>query len=189
MSSPAQIVANRANAQLSTGPHTPAGIENSKYNATRHGLTGKQVVIKGEDPALYDALRQQLLADYAPANQREAMLVEDIAQNYWRLLRARKLEAQVLEKFGELECLLDPEAGKAFKTVTRYLNAIERSWRAGTRQLDALQNARRQEAAGQAQHAAFTALLAQRTSRPAPPIGSVSQPASNGRSTALGETT
>lgn len=186
MSSVAQITANRANAQLSTGPSTPEGFANSRLNATRHGLTGKQVVTKGEDPAEYDALREQIIAEYAPANEREAMLVEDIAQNYWRLQRARRIEAQVIEKLGELQCILDPEAAKAFKNITRYLSAIEKSWRISTSQLDALQEARRQEAEIQARHARYAALraaaarLANLPTLPAsPPIGSVSQQPAN----------
>ena len=38
MSSQAQIAANRANAQLSTGPRTEEGKAASSRNAYRHGL-------------------------------------------------------------------------------------------------------------------------------------------------------
>jgi hypothetical protein len=39
--SPQQLAANRANAQVSTGPTTAAGKARSSLNAYRHGLTGK----------------------------------------------------------------------------------------------------------------------------------------------------
>ena len=169
MASTAQLEANRANAQLSTGPSTPEGIANAKHNATRHGLTGKQVVIKGEDPAQYDALRQQLVHDYSPSSEREAMLVEDISQNYWRLQRARRIEAQVIDKFGETAIIFDPEAIRAFRNVTRYVNSIERSWRSSTRLLDALQKARRKAAEEAAKDAAIRAMAVARPTNIATP--------------------
>src|SRR4051812_22907882 len=124
MATAAQIFANRANACHSTGPKSPAGIRAAKHNATKHGLAGKQVVTKGEDPADYDDLRLELIRDHAPASEKEVMLVEEIAQNWWRLQRARRVEAEVLVKFGQLECIIDPEARCAFQTITRYLNTI-----------------------------------------------------------------
>ncbi len=142
MATAQQILTNRANASLSTGPRTAAGIEATKYNATKHGLSGKQIVTKGEDPAAYDELRRQLVADHAPANEREAMLVEEIAQNWWRLERARRVEAAVIQKFGELECIVDAEARKAFQTISRYLNTIQRTWNRASKDLEILQNKR-----------------------------------------------
>jgi hypothetical protein len=43
------VKTNRANAQLSTGPRTPAGKQRSSLNALRHGLTGQIVVMPTED--------------------------------------------------------------------------------------------------------------------------------------------
>ena len=142
MATPAQITANRENSYHSTGPKTPAGIDNCKHNATRHGLTGKQIVIKGENPADFDALRAALIAEHNPATELEAMLVEEIARNWWRLDRAKKCEAQVIDLYGLLECNIDPEARKVFQNVSRYLTGIERAWRKACTELAALQRAR-----------------------------------------------
>src|SRR5215218_6737465 len=92
--SSARDLANRDNARHSTGPKTPEGKEAAKYNATRHGLSGKQVVVYGEDPTAFECLHQELIASYNPANAAESTLVEEIAQNFWRLQRARKIETE-----------------------------------------------------------------------------------------------
>ena len=44
----------RANAQHSTGP-SPASFVKISQNALKHGLTGRAVVLPGEDAALYEA--------------------------------------------------------------------------------------------------------------------------------------
>ncbi len=61
--SQAQEIANAANSRLSTGPKSPEGKRASAANSTRHGLTAKQVVLPGEDPAAYEDLYASLLAD------------------------------------------------------------------------------------------------------------------------------
>ena len=48
MASPAQILANRENAQRSSGPKTVEGKQAAGRNSLRHGLTGAQIVIPGE---------------------------------------------------------------------------------------------------------------------------------------------
>ena len=47
MASEAQIQANRANAQKSTGPRTAEGKATVAQNAVKHGLRAEQMVIKG----------------------------------------------------------------------------------------------------------------------------------------------
>ena len=56
MATQAQINANRANAQKSTGPRSVEGKSASRFNALKHGIDAASIVIPGEDPADYDAL-------------------------------------------------------------------------------------------------------------------------------------
>lgn len=142
MSSLRKQNANRANARLSTGPQTQEGKAASKQNAMRHGLCSRQVVIDGEDPAAYEALRQDLLRSYRPFNAAEKMLVEEIAQNSWRLQRARAIESATFN----LSCAggADPIIGfrsdqQYFDTLRRYMTSIERAWHRAQQQLDKLQ--------------------------------------------------
>jgi hypothetical protein len=45
MATEAQIEANRANAQKSTGPRTPEGKEKAAQNALKHGLLAREAVV------------------------------------------------------------------------------------------------------------------------------------------------
>jgi hypothetical protein len=142
-----RIEINRANAQHSTGPRTDEGKAKSSRNATRHGLTGKKVVINGEDEQAYESLRRDLLNAYEPANAAEAMLVDEIAQSFWRLQRARALEA---EQFNLCCAGADPiigfNSGNAdFERLRRYMTSIERAYHRAIQQLEKTQSLRQKQ--------------------------------------------
>jgi hypothetical protein len=52
--SEARILANQANAKLSTGPKTPEGKAISRTNSFKHGLTGAGIVLSNEDAVEVD---------------------------------------------------------------------------------------------------------------------------------------
>jgi len=146
MPSANKIAANRANAVNSTGPHNT---KTTKYNATRHGLSGKQIVIQGEDPAAYEALLDGLRQSYRPANTAEAILVEEIAQTFWRLQRARFLEAENFTMLGAGADAVIPFnafAGK-FDNIRRYMTTIERAYHRAVAQLERAQAIRAKQPA------------------------------------------
>ena len=95
--SPAQLTANRRNAQKSTGPQTPAGRAVSKMNALKHGILSKEAVVRGrcikEDDREFAALNQRLWEDLNPVGLLEEMLVDQIVTAHWRRRRALKAEA------------------------------------------------------------------------------------------------
>jgi hypothetical protein len=97
MASQKQIDANRRNAQRSTGPNTPEGKAAIKFNSLKHGMTAVTAVLPHEDADSYNELRESFLSTYKPANAAEASLVETIANSYWRLLRARRVETAALD--------------------------------------------------------------------------------------------
>ena len=103
MSTIKQIQANRANALRSTGPRTEAGKAASSGNALRHGLTARRVVIEGEDPVLFDRLRDEICAEFAPRGATEELLVEQLASTLWRLRRVPLLEAGLLDWIAHQE--------------------------------------------------------------------------------------
>ncbi len=61
MATEAQVQANRANAQKSTGPQTPEGKAIVSRNAITHGLLARAGVIPGEEVHEFQAHRQGLL--------------------------------------------------------------------------------------------------------------------------------
>ncbi len=100
--SEAQLAANRANAQLSTGPITEAGRATSSQNATKHGLTGKIAILPGEDPARFRAMLDMWGAVYQPGNDYERSLVDSIVSSDWRLGRIKRIEGAIHAK-GQIE--------------------------------------------------------------------------------------
>lgn len=97
MASDAQISANRLNAQKSTGPRSAVGKAKSSRNATTHGLTARAVLISGESPEEFAALREQLIVECDPVSVIDWQLVEKLACDFWRLARIPAFEAALYE--------------------------------------------------------------------------------------------
>jgi hypothetical protein len=95
MSSAAQINANRANSQFSTGPVTDAGKAKSSHNAAKSALTGQTVLLPTDDVAAYEKLSQALIALHRPATYHEEILVQSLIDAEWRLRRIPALEAAI----------------------------------------------------------------------------------------------
>jgi hypothetical protein len=103
-----QLEANRANA-LKGGVKTQEGKEIVKYNALKHGLLAKEVVITVgdgiEDPEEFNTLLEDLGTQLQPQGTLEEMLVEKIAVAYWRLRRAYRYEVGLIR--DELDNAMD----------------------------------------------------------------------------------
>ena len=91
--SEAQLNANRANAQMSTGPTSPTGKAISSYNALKTGLTGRTILLPTDDVAAYQSIVAMVNAKFAPVNDIEKHLAQNIADTEWRLLRIPTLES------------------------------------------------------------------------------------------------
>ena len=97
-SSKQRLEANRTNAKRSTGPATEPGKARSKMNALKHGLAAKAVVIDGEDPREFEALRAGLERDFDAQTVIERELVGDLALLFWRQRRVARFEAAITQK-------------------------------------------------------------------------------------------
>jgi hypothetical protein len=87
-----QLAANRANAQLSTGPRTEAGLARSSQNAIKSALTGRTVLLPTDDLEEYAAFLAEYETDLKPFGQQEKELVQIIVDCHWRLRRIQELE-------------------------------------------------------------------------------------------------
>ncbi len=95
MATDAQLNANRANAQHSTGPTSETGKASASRNALKTGLTGRTVLLPTEDAALYESHLAGFRARYQPVGETELNLVQSLADTEWRLQRIPSLEAAV----------------------------------------------------------------------------------------------
>ena len=97
MSSEAQILANRLNAQKSTGPRTNQGKAVASQNSIKHGLSAQSDVITSESEADFDLYRRQILDELDPATPMESVLAERIVALSWRLKRAGRFQNQAID--------------------------------------------------------------------------------------------
>ena len=102
-----KVKANRRNASRSTGPRTAKGKNVARWNALRHGMLAREVVLPpslgSEDPGEFYFLLEQLRDDLSPSGALEEILVEKVAACYWRLRRLFHSEAgEVLKSFGSI---------------------------------------------------------------------------------------
>jgi hypothetical protein len=162
MASPAQLAANRRNAQKSTGPRTVEGKQRSSMSALKHGLTARTLVLPHEDALAYGQIRESLYNQYEPATEQECMLVDQLASAWWRTIRVRQIETDMLDlqiqtlngTYPEkkktkatdrtgLALRFMTESEKDFVNFMRYDAQIERAFYRALNTLEKLQAARR----------------------------------------------
>ena len=114
MSTKAQIKANQQNAQKSTGPQTAEGKNVVSQNAVKHGLFTDSV-IKGEDPAEYEAFHDKFLAELYPVGMVETLLAERVISLWWRLRRAERMQNEAIDEM--IENQIDNPMSKRFNMI------------------------------------------------------------------------
>ena len=97
MATAPQILANRANAQRSTGPQTAAGKAAVSQNATSHGLSSSQfALLPHNNPEEFHRLLDTLLQEFQPVSTTEEFLVTELARAQWKIGRIAHIEAALL---------------------------------------------------------------------------------------------
>src|SRR6185503_2690113 len=140
MASQAQLAANTANAQHSTGPRTPEGKTVSAQNSRKHGLTSKDLVIGADEQPEFDSLRDALTADITPPGEIELLQFDLLLHAAWNLHRIRKREASLVK--DDLDPILDPAVQKDADRLALYYSRTERSYYRALRELRSLQTSR-----------------------------------------------
>ena len=67
-------------------------------NALKHGLTGRDVVLPGENPDDFESFREDLLTSLDPRDALEGALAENIVAYLWRLRRFPRFEAMLYRR-------------------------------------------------------------------------------------------
>jgi hypothetical protein len=107
--SEARIKANKANSAKSTGP-SAAGMENSRRNGLKHGMTGQGIVLHEADAAEVERRHEALNAELAPQSVMGAILVGQMATLSVRMERGAKQEfAAVAERARHASDVFDAE--------------------------------------------------------------------------------
>jgi len=91
-----RIQAARLNGARSRGPVTEEGKARSSRNAIRHGLLSDCVVVGSESRDSFQQLLDLHLQRFAPVDEVEFGMIEEMAAAYWRLRRAWSIETQLL---------------------------------------------------------------------------------------------
>jgi hypothetical protein len=163
LASERRLAANRANAQLSTGPRTPEGRAKSSLNAVKTGLTGRTVLLPSEDAEAYAAHLARYQEEFQPIGVRETQLVQNLADTQWRLDRIPNLEtglfalgrlryAELFEGQGDPQlraALLDAHIlmteAKHFQNLHRQESRLRRQYQQDAKELRESQMQRKKE--------------------------------------------
>ena len=124
MATQAQILANQANAQHSTGPKTEEGKARASRNHTKHGLTLGVLAIPEAEAASYAEYEARLRAECKPFGALEEEAFHQFIDGVNRLRRVRDLIAAILHKHEDFPGVV-PEAEAELRQLTRYRAAAE----------------------------------------------------------------
>src|SRR5262249_37187323 len=139
MASAAQIIANQANALLSTGPRTPEGKARVAQNALRHGLTARHLVIRDDEREEFDTLQAALLEELAPTGAVETIPFHELLHAAWSLQRFRRIEAELPVSAADL---LDAASAALLDRLGRYQARAQRAYYRALQELRTLQTNR-----------------------------------------------
>jgi hypothetical protein len=144
--SQARAEASRKNGAKSRGPRTAEGKARSSKNALKHGLRAqKYVVLSQEDAAEFAQFQAALLEELAPVGVLQTVLARRIVIAAWRLARADRMEAELLEfrsyegASPGLALIRDGNGTKSIETLVRYRNSASAEFTRAVRTLQMLQ--------------------------------------------------
>jgi len=92
----------------STGPRTERGKQRSRYNALKHGIFSKVLLLEGESRAEYQSLVKGVRDSLQPQGTLEETLVEELVCFLWRrrrLLQAERAEVTEAVEFQRVDVL------------------------------------------------------------------------------------
>ena len=151
-----QIQANRLNAQKSTGPRSLEGKAAVRMNALKSGIDAQSTIIRGENPADFEALTNEYLAAHSPVTPQERFYVDILIRSDWQMRRLTRADAQIWEyryqgfstvpedcPLGKIYACTD----QTFARLQRRMKDVEHSYKDAAQELARLQSTRAAEPA------------------------------------------
>jgi len=131
MATPAQILANRQNAEKSHGPVTVEGKARVSQNASKFGLFSVANFVRSEEQDIFNEFESGYLAELAPDSSLEQTLAREIIHAAWRLRRCANLEIAppddlTDEELERLQISIDRARAAAQRTFHRSLKELRR---------------------------------------------------------------
>lgn len=154
MATPAQIAANRANAQKSTGPRTDDGKAASRYNALKHGLDAASVLLPGESAEDFQAIVDEYTEIVGPATLLEEVHLATLIHTDWLRRRHRRTLAKLTHTLAaeiadpadlDIAMLGDSPTARLIRKTNTQLASAERSYYRALNDLRRLDQQKRRE--------------------------------------------
>ena len=141
MATPAQVLANRENAQLSTGPRTQEGKAKAAQNAVRHNLTARGLIVPLGMEDDFASVEAALLEHLQPLGDLQDLLFKRILECAWNVERCRRAEAQLFAQSEDhgLDPLLDRNEDPRYLRIQKYARQNDNSMLKMMRELGRLQ--------------------------------------------------
>ncbi|MFN0103407.1 MAG: hypothetical protein ACKV2U_15120 [Bryobacteraceae bacterium] len=141
MSTAAQVLANQANAQLSSGPKTAEGKAKASKNSTTHGLATGFLHIAETDREAFHQFEANLKEAARPQGALERETCNQLLHAAWRLRRVQSL-LQKLYRDHRADPLVTPAAVAQLRQLNRYRATLEMTFYRSLKQLRDLQTRR-----------------------------------------------
>jgi uncharacterized protein YecA (UPF0149 family) len=131
MATPAQILANRLNAERSSGPVTAEGRARVSQNATKLGLFSVVNFVRFEEQDIFNEFESGYMVELSPRTPLEQTFSREIVQAAWRLRRCASLEVappenMTDEELDRLQTSIDRARAAAQRTLHRSLKELRR---------------------------------------------------------------
>lgn len=126
MSTQAQITANIANAQASSGPRSDSGKAASSKNSVVFGLYSGDFVRSGEE-SISATLHVALLRDLAPVGTLEEILAEEIHRAAWRLRRCGAVESHLVMRLDDGEHYVPDPMENSSASAEKIQKSVDRA--------------------------------------------------------------
>jgi hypothetical protein len=111
-----------------TGPRSSDGKARSSENAITHGCRSEKLILRHEDPAEFESLRDAWFEHYGPESKIAGALLEETVRAHWFLKRAQKQLDDIVWELPANAYHWTEEHERLYRNFTRYKNSHERTF-------------------------------------------------------------